>query len=445
MENDDADTVIGLDVRGQVFYCNKSKLLNINNGSSYFSARFREDSMLDAGLDRVDNEGRDIYKLDRDPTVFNYIMDYIDTNKKPIGIGAYEMNKKLWRLVGEEALYFGLDSLVQLLRITFTCSPNVDEGLGASGKGIMHWLGTKKGASEYVNPYSSGAIDISLWSDEGKIEEIDMKSKELMVQYRPSPEGVRSVGCSESGTFEGIFSSAFGAMMGCNASDSDCVGHSIGIHLLNGVAVSPTHYSITNSGCYGMAGDWNLEASVDGRTWNVIHESRGESPLYGGILDGERKQLWDRVESCEEVERIDAVCDYMEENHRNTWRVVNTSGNFYTHFRFMSIEINQEGDWTSREYRETCLHGINFEVFGDVYEDWKDESKTRIEQLEIENEALPGTQNEMQQSQIKDLTDQNMKLKAHNETLLNENDSLKARIRQLESKRSATEACLPER
>ena len=102
MDSDtDTDIIIGLDVRGQVFYCNKSKLLNVNNGSSYFSARFREDSMLDAGLDRVDEEGRDIYVLDRDPSIFWHIMEYVDTNEKPIGIGVHENNKKLWRLHSE--------------------------------------------------------------------------------------------------------------------------------------------------------------------------------------------------------------------------------------------------------------------------------------------------------------------------------------------------------
>lgn len=63
--------------------------------------------MLDAGLDRIDNEGRDIYILDRDPNIFQYIMEYINTDKKPIGIGGYELNKRLWRLVRDEALYFG--------------------------------------------------------------------------------------------------------------------------------------------------------------------------------------------------------------------------------------------------------------------------------------------------------------------------------------------------
>ena len=432
MDSDtDTDIIIGLDVRGQVFYCNKSELLNVNNGSSYFSARFREDSMLDAGLDRVDDEGRDIYVLDRDPSIFRHIMEYIDTNEKPIGIGVHENNKKLWRLVREEALYFGLDHLIKLMRITFICSPEVD-----GDRGIMYWLGTKKGISDYVNPYSIGAVDISLWSDEGKDDDvyIDKKSKALMVQYRPNPEGDNmSILCDGYDEFDDIFSNAFGAisdLMGCDASAAGGgTKNSIGFHLLNGVVVSPTHYSIRSGGCYGMAGDWNLEASVDGRTWDVIHESRGRQPkVYNGVREAKRSELWETVKSCNRVDRIDAVCDYMEENHRHTWRVDNSSDKFYSYFRFISIEI-PEGEVDERAdeedevnyYRNACLHGIGFEVYGSVHEDWKYEQQ----------------QEETPQDRIQRLEDENM-------ALLNENDSLKARIRQLENKRSAEEACLPE-
>ena len=56
-----------------------------------------------------------------------------------------------------------------------------------------------------------------------------------------------------------------------------------------------------------MAGDWNLEASIDGKNWDVIHEARGRSPLYDGVREPERSKLWDAVESLYE-ERIDAVC-----------------------------------------------------------------------------------------------------------------------------------------
>ena len=412
MKNDDADTVIGLDVRGQIFYCNKSKLLNINNGNSYFSARFREDSMLDAGLDRVDDEGRDIYKVDRDPSTFKYIMEYIDTAEKPKGIGAYEMNKQLWGLVRDEALYLGLDSLIRLLRITFSCSPEVEEGLGPSGKGIMYWLGTRKGTDDYVNPCIREAVDIYGWHKDEKCDILDEEDKPLLVQYKPNPEGG-----------DQPFRGADGELLGCSVCWPDEAGDSICFHLLNMVAVSPTHYSIRNGHCYGMSGNWNLEASTDGKNWDVIHESRGRSLLHNGIRDPERLKICELVKKLKGDERKDAIGDYIEQNHRHTWKVQSTADKFYTYFRFISIAVSDAENELGREY---CLHGIGFEIYGDVYEEWGDE-KTRVEQLEDQN---------------KEVLSENEKLKSQNEALSTENDSLKARIRLLESKRSAAVACL---
>jgi len=405
-EDTDTDTVIGLDVRGQVFYCNKSKLLNVNNGSSYFSARFREDSMLDASLDRVDDEGRDIYKLDVDPIIFQYIIEYINTGTKPKGIGVYEKNKKLWSLVREEAIYFGLDSLIGLLRITFSCSPEVDEGLGASGEGIMHWLGTKKGTDDYVNPCIREAVDIYGWHEDKKYDILDEEDKALLVQYRPNPEGK-----------DQPFRGADGELLGCSVCCSDEAGDSIYFHLLDGVSILPSHYSIRNGHCYGMSGDWNLEASTDGKNWDVIHESRGRSLLHNGIRDPERLKICELVKSLKGEERKDAIGDYIEQNHRHTWKVQSTVDKFYTHFRVTSIAVPEAENELGREY---CLHGIGFEIYGDVYEEWD-------VQLEDQN---------------KEVLNENEKLKSQNEALLSENDSLKARIRLLESKRSAAVACL---
>jgi len=189
-----------------------------------------------------------------------------------------------------------------------------------------------------------------------------------------------------------------------------------------------------------MSGDWNLEASTDGTTWDVIHEARGkQSKLYGGVNDNnefyqnyeeeykECMDIWNMAQKCGDMEsRKKAVSDYMEENHRLLWQVNNTAGKFYTHFRFVSIEIHAE-QWSTRLH---CLHGMGFEVYGDVNEEWSDESNSRIEQLEERVEK--------QQAQITNLEDRN-------KALLSENDSLKARIRQLESKRGAEEACLSEK
>ena len=85
------------------------------------------------------------------------------------------------------------------------------------------------------------------------------------------------------------------------------------------------------------------------------------------------------------------------------------------------------------EHTHDCLHGMGFEVYGDVYEEWENETKTRNE-LEQQVVELTG-QNEKQQAQITNLED-------HNKALLSEVESLKVRVRQLENKRSAEEACL---
>ena len=158
----------------------------------------------------------------------------------------------------------------------------------------------------------------------------------------------------------------------------------------------------------------------------------------------------DKVEKYKGAERKDAVCNHLEQNHRHTWKVVNTADKFYTYFRFMSIHIEEVGVWGTEEYREICLHGIGFEVYGDVCEDWEvgqveEISQDRVQRLEVENEVPPVSRNEMQQAQIKSLADQNERQQTQIEALLSEVESLKARVRQLESKRSAEEACLPER
>ncbi len=73
------DTIIGLDVAGTLYYCRKSTLLDTSDGPSlsYFQARFGPDSMMDPQLDRVDENGREIYFIDRNPQTFKYIVSCI--------------------------------------------------------------------------------------------------------------------------------------------------------------------------------------------------------------------------------------------------------------------------------------------------------------------------------------------------------------------------------
>ena len=94
-----------------------------------------------------------------DSYIFQYIMKHLETNKKPKGIRCYEKNKILWGLLRrEDADFFGLDDLVWLLMITFSCIPEAN-----SSEGILHWPGVKKGTVRYVNPYKSGSVSIMGW------------------------------------------------------------------------------------------------------------------------------------------------------------------------------------------------------------------------------------------------------------------------------------------
>ena len=298
------------------------------------------------------------------------------------------------------------------LEITFSCTPE-DNG----DRGIMYWLGTKKGTSDYVNPYSCGDVAISEW-EKGNVEEMEdseriKERKALMVQYRPCPEG--------DAKNSDVFGDCFGVMTGCDDSHPDYSGRSFNIHLRSGVAVSPTHYSIRHGGCYGMSGDWNFEASVDGKTWDVLHQSRlryanlyGNCKLYSPAYSSsvEFSNVLNRRGS---KSRKEAICEYMEKNHRQIIPVSTAGSKIYTHFRFLSIAFHKSDMEVGRE---ACLHGIGFEIYGSVHEEWE------VEQVE-----------ETDQDRIQRLENQN-------KALLNEVESLKARIRQLENKRSAEEACL---
>ena len=56
----------------------------------------------------------------------------------------------------KETEYFGLDGLVKLLVITYSCSPEAD-----GSKDILFWMGTKKGTVSYFNPYHRGAVSFT--------------------------------------------------------------------------------------------------------------------------------------------------------------------------------------------------------------------------------------------------------------------------------------------
>ena len=167
----------------------------------------------------------------------------------------------------------------------------------------------------------------------------------------------------------GIFSGnrSLFILSGCDACRGDTPGNDPTILTFkNGMAVSPTHISIRNGGCYGMSGDWDLAGSMDGKNWIVLLRARGKNHLYGGIDNDndEPLKIRDHVRQFQGFEaRKEAVCDYLEQNHRHTWKLDSPSADFFTHFRITSVAT-----YRSDVREHFCLHGVGLEIWGEVRE-----------------------------------------------------------------------------
>lgn len=149
---DGGDSVIGLDVGGQLFYTHKSTL---TAGSTYFAARFG--GSFSAGTCREDVNGRRVYFVDASGKLFEHLLDFLRR-----GIPTWPKNDKILRerLVAE-AEYFGVEAMLKELRPTISANiaPN------AAGKGIFYWLGTSGLQERYQNPYDNNHIKVGALPD----------------------------------------------------------------------------------------------------------------------------------------------------------------------------------------------------------------------------------------------------------------------------------------
>ena len=325
----------------------------------------------------------------------------------------------------------------------------------------------------YLNPLDRGAVWVTgcsddFYDDDEYHEGPDEKTeKGYFFQYRPNLEGDELVRIADKGvekvrgpdgnqvsiTYDEIMNGdskeakkAFGNILvgpmglfifsGCDACCHGTAGNDpVVITFKNGLAVSPTHYSIRNAGCYGMAGDWDFSGSIDGgKTWMVLHRQRGRTKLHGGIsggstgntqqhVDENRKRgeeadmkIRDHLRGFEGIDaRKEALCDYFEEHQRHTFKLQYPSADFFTHFRFISVQT-----YNYDERNNFCLHGIGFEVWGDVREDALlgsqpsalDSAFARIDELELQTSAL----------------------KLQNSKLESKNASIESRLKALENK-----------
>ncbi|KAL7542166.1 hypothetical protein ACHAXR_013155 [Thalassiosira sp. AJA248-18] len=358
------DTIIGLDVAGELFYCRKSTLLGEN--PSYFAARFGPDSMMDPQLDHIDEKGREIYFVDRNPVMFKYVLDYLRMQKLPPEIGTFQETPNLWRSLRNEAEFYALDGLTSLLKVTFSCSPSED-----GGKGILYWLGTNKGKNKYHNPYKLGVIDVSGWFDSfSTLGEHDpswgsSERKEFFVQYRPISE--RAL-LDDEIIWPGVGNVLFPCLTGCNHSSQRLP---VVVDMRKNT-ISPTHYSLRYGACRGMDGNWNFEASTDGENWVLLHEGRrtdGHNLTYERLTQrhalGENEWFQEIRQGRDAFTPIanwpEVYCDYMERHYRHTWEINNSTGQFFRYFRIIGADVVGDGGG--------CIHCIGLEIYGKVHEE----------------------------------------------------------------------------
>lgn len=138
-------SIVGLDVGGTLFYFHASVLLQA--GSPYL------DELLSGSAAYTDERKRQIFFVDRPPRRFEYVRDYLVTGN----LNLPEDDNVLRRNLREEAKFFGLKGLEDILKVSRTITPD------KSNKGVLHWLGTERGKANYTNPYTLGAVHVGAY------------------------------------------------------------------------------------------------------------------------------------------------------------------------------------------------------------------------------------------------------------------------------------------
>jgi hypothetical protein len=305
------DAIVGIELRdSRVWYCHRSDLANT---TGYFAARFG--GTIPPGDERIDQHGRSVYFIGRDGELFgNHILPYLQENDPNLPL--FSENPSLWRRVRREALFYALDGLAATLHVTNSFEHNL------LCQGVLHWLGTDKGKSEYRNPHEVGAVHVGGWVDTledlGNFEcrrhdAATQSSRRALVQYRPPVKG------RSSGPF------MLYALEACDALGCHFSLQRLSVVLdLKTITLRPTAYSLRYDCCSGMS-DWNFEGSNDGSTWLPLHQARDDQHLVQPTGE-EISSLMRRFSLDDLSERAtsEMLLTYVERKHRHTWSIVST-------------------------------------------------------------------------------------------------------------------------
>jgi hypothetical protein len=110
-----------------------------------------------------------------------------------------------------------------------------------------------------------------------------------------------------------------------------------------------------------MDDDWNFEGSKDSITWDVLYKARNQRFT---VPNDEQFEKWvNNLKSwfswsVSENQVSCSIQSRLEKYYRYTWSVTNAS-EFYQFFRFIGAGVQGS---------DGCLHGMGFEVYGEISE-----------------------------------------------------------------------------
>ena len=355
------DVVIGLNVGGKLFYTNRSTL---TNGSPYFAGTFG--GSFDAGPSRIDENGWKVYFVDADPAVFEHILNYLRD-----GVANWPSkaeNSILRDRIRALADYYGIHEIAAALTPAL---PIIKFEPTESGKGVLYWLGTKKGTAEYQNPYKIGAVSFSGSCLERAEKEASEGAKDpetygQFLQYQPL--------CGKESDFEVGWLEMQRSKSFCRyQTRADIMwcedGHTrrdLVLDLKN-VVVKPSHYSLRYSDCRGMS-DWNFQASNDGESWVTLHRARNDSSIAKPSNNKVEKikraidiQEWNDGTA---AQRRSIMTSIIDEDLRQTWKAASLS--FHRYFRIVGVTPQPKPQDDIIMTNERCMHAVGFELFGEA-------------------------------------------------------------------------------
>ena len=357
------DPIIGLDVSGKLYFCHQSTL---TQSSSYFASRFS--GRINADIVYQDQYGRNVYFVERCPSTFQHVYSYL-ISPQEFYLPRFEDDPTLWRKLRCEANYFATDGLLKSLQISYSVEPN------PSNQGLLHWLGTKRGNTEYKNPHEIGTVYVGGWVDDNENDDDLARAeycRQRFVSHRLGVKDVRPTSSTSSGqpdllalassVYESVFLQST-LQFCCHARKRLPV-----VVDFKSAQIRPTHYSMRSIECFGMEGDWNLEGSQDGIAWETLHASRDDQSLnfnekgteFRDKLKENRLSFFLEETRLNVDQKVDVIASFAEKYFRHTWKLTPTPTDFYRYFRILGaspITIDSE---------KSCLHGEGLEFFGDL-------------------------------------------------------------------------------